>query len=506
MTNDAITKVAPSKAHGNGQIWGPLILGASLLVVLALRYWAFTIDDAFISLRYAQHLVEGKGLVFNVGERVEGFTNFSWTLLGAGILGVGLEPITGLKCVGLICALITVWFCLLIFRHFEPQRPAFLWLLAFLVAGAPCTVVWAVGGLETMLFAALLSITVYLYLIDKTVAGWPLWPAVCALATMTRPEGLLAFPIIAVHRVVTLNGKWRKELGRVIIIFLIMFGPFFLWRVAYYGDVLPNTYYAKVAGKGLESTLKGSRYLLEFMRSYCGPVALVLLGWAAMVRRNNRSPIILLALVVAYFITPLKLGADWMPQFRYLAPYWPLAAVTITLGAVRISDMLAESRSGKHRRWTRRVTCALIAGSFALSFAYQVILAYDPGHPRYGCYGISVLYHTRATERFIAAGQMLARIVKPGETLAAFAVGAIPYYTDLPTYDIWGLNSKTIAQQSWPQRVRYVLSLEPTYIENVSHELGVSGMAQLPEFQKYYERLGASFPESSIFVRKDARR
>ena len=52
----------------------------------------FACDDAYISFRYAQHFVEGHGLVFNLDPDeapVEGYTNFSWTMwmvLGA-VLG-----------------------------------------------------------------------------------------------------------------------------------------------------------------------------------------------------------------------------------------------------------------------------------------------------------------------------------------------------------------------------------------------------------------------------------
>jgi hypothetical protein len=54
-------------------------------VLAAARFWVC--DDAFISFRYADNLVRGHGLVFNLGERVEGFTNLAWTLWAA--LGLG---------------------------------------------------------------------------------------------------------------------------------------------------------------------------------------------------------------------------------------------------------------------------------------------------------------------------------------------------------------------------------------------------------------------------------
>ena len=65
----------------------------ALLVWLASVSWFLT-DDAFISFRYVHNLLEGHGLVFNPGERVEGYSNFLWVLELAAIwrvLGVALE-------------------------------------------------------------------------------------------------------------------------------------------------------------------------------------------------------------------------------------------------------------------------------------------------------------------------------------------------------------------------------------------------------------------------------
>ena len=49
-----------------------LIFGAFALHVWLYR--AFYIDDALISLRVVEQFVAGNGLVYNVGERVEGLS------------------------------------------------------------------------------------------------------------------------------------------------------------------------------------------------------------------------------------------------------------------------------------------------------------------------------------------------------------------------------------------------------------------------------------------------
>ena len=64
-------------------------------ILNALSFWPLTIDDAYISLRYAHWLLEGEGLVYNPGERVEGFSNPTWVLLMAATLATGAPSLAG---------------------------------------------------------------------------------------------------------------------------------------------------------------------------------------------------------------------------------------------------------------------------------------------------------------------------------------------------------------------------------------------------------------------------
>ncbi|HEU4929482.1 MAG TPA: hypothetical protein VFU38_06595, partial [Candidatus Krumholzibacteria bacterium] len=78
----------PSLSRGASLTWLLVIVATVVAVVVAFRRRWMT-DDAFISFRYAENLVSGNGLVFNIGERVEGMSNFLWTLwIGAG-MGLG---------------------------------------------------------------------------------------------------------------------------------------------------------------------------------------------------------------------------------------------------------------------------------------------------------------------------------------------------------------------------------------------------------------------------------
>ncbi|MBI3736128.1 hypothetical protein HY256_06410, partial [Candidatus Sumerlaeota bacterium] len=73
-----------------------LFLASGLFLPFAALAWLTRsdfLDDAYISFRYARHLAEGRGLVWNVGDRpIEGFTNLLHTLFAAGLLRAGLAP------------------------------------------------------------------------------------------------------------------------------------------------------------------------------------------------------------------------------------------------------------------------------------------------------------------------------------------------------------------------------------------------------------------------------
>src|SRR5947209_17045602 len=88
-----------------------LILLAAIAALLLLAWWhRFIMDDAFISFRYADNLVRGWGLVWNEGERIEGYTNFLWTMLIAAALAAHLDAVASSMALGLAAFTASVYF------------------------------------------------------------------------------------------------------------------------------------------------------------------------------------------------------------------------------------------------------------------------------------------------------------------------------------------------------------------------------------------------------------
>ena len=124
----------------------------------------FLCDDAFISFRYALNLVEGHGLVFNAGERVEGYTNFLWVLELAALWKVfGLRPENAAPWLSVACTIGTlaavVWWA----ASFPGlrQRGLVIWMALGLLCTSATFAVWtSSGGLETRQFTLLVVVAV----------------------------------------------------------------------------------------------------------------------------------------------------------------------------------------------------------------------------------------------------------------------------------------------------------------------------------------------------------
>ena len=241
----------------------------NLLLVLVLFYlfvlqvqavWPFTIDDMYISLRYAKHWVAGQGLVWNIGELpVEGYSNFSFVVLARVALLLGFDPVVMLKgagVIGLFCTCLAVY---AITRMWFLTRLALipcLWLLIY-----KGQILWSVSGLETTVYQALICTAVFFIFRGMGYSSYPhikghLRPLsfisagiFLALAGMTRPEApalmLLFMLLLFLNRPSVCRWPYGKNVALFCGTFFVCFAPYFFWRWHYYGRLFPNPVYCK---------------------------------------------------------------------------------------------------------------------------------------------------------------------------------------------------------------------------------------------------------------------
>jgi hypothetical protein len=320
-------------------------LAVALGMVLATRV-RWVCDDAFISFRYAENLVNGLGLVFNAGERVEGYTNFLWTLWTALGLRLGADAEVwsmawGVVFYGGTIGLLAVYHrrVLRLVGAVGPAIP----VAAFMAALNGDWNIWATGGLETSFFTFLcLAAYVLLVTAESRYNRLALAGVAFALACMARPDGIIFAALAGLWVPWTQRPRWRSALvfGGV---FLLIWGPYTAWRVAYYEDFFPNTYYAKSAYLAWWS--QGWVYVRLYFTKYwallAGP-ALCLVAWVASwrhrdeshgpeARRLTREAVLAAAFALAYTAYVMRVGGGFM-YARLLIPATPFFLILVELG------------------------------------------------------------------------------------------------------------------------------------------------------------------------------
>ncbi len=319
-------------------------------------------DDAFISFRYAWNLVHGNGLVFNEGERVEGYTNFLWTLWCAIPLALGrdVEPFA----IGSGLVLFAGLLALLFQEHRSAAVPGLLPIALASAALMPDLAVFATCGLETCL-VAVLALAGYAALARRRRA---LAGLILGAATLARPDSALfvvsGFLFVIWEDRLMPSGKapWERLRGALALALCAAAWvvPHVVFRYLYYGDLVPNTYYAKSANLSWWS--QGLTYVaLVFARYWpllSGPVlAGVLLVRAhragAVNDEESRSDLrrLVLALVLAmpYVVYVAKVGGDFMFA-RLLVPVMPLLLVALERSLALVAREGARESDGESKR------------------------------------------------------------------------------------------------------------------------------------------------------------
>lgn len=449
------------------------IVALLLLVFHCLVYWNTMVDDAFISFRYSQNWANGFGPVYNPGERVEGVTNMLWVAILAIAAALPLDLPLVSRLLGALLTLGSLVLLLAWLRSFS-DGDASLWA-AFLFASSAPIACWATGGLETPLFGFLVlaAIVTAFHEEDRNQGGW-LSGILFALASMTRPEGLLFLAAFVLIRLIeSFRGAhpWRSTDWQRVLGFLVLAVPFVLARWIYYGDVVPNTFYVKT-GRGLRGILGGARYTLEFL-GVLGGGALIGIGFLSLLPTEKRrwmTYCLGIAGIFAAYVVFLG-GADWMALFRYYVPIIPLLIIPISQGFALLNEWLrdkilpgSDAFSFGARKWAMLLVGVLVT-VLSLNVTY---LARFRDIKRYGGFD--------DYKRYLPVADYLIQHSPQSALVAVQNAGTVPYYTGRPTLDMSGLADRHIARTAPKGHLKrrydseYVLSRRPDYVEVLTAE------------------------------------
>lgn len=460
---DAIAGLRAPSAPSPVLIAGSLVVAAVFLIAFA-RLWGYVLDDTYISLRYAQHLAQGKGLVYNPGERVEGYTNFLWTVLLALPHALRLPPVPFLKVVLALAALATAWATARLGRvsgltasdargeRWLAGVPGWLFLLT------PLVIERTADGLETLPFTLMLVLAVTSALeTGRAGGGLKLGLSLLALAMM-RPDGVMFAPLLLA--IAALRGAGPAALLRAAIAFIVPFAIFTVARHAYYGDWLPNTFYAKRGGSAALDL--GWQSLLAFLGRSGGWAWLIALP-ALVLGRARAAAWIMLAVVATRVAFHVWAGGEWVGRDRFLLPALPFLYLLVVAGVAALPAR------------GLRPYAAAAAGLLLVGPAW---LGYGAREAEDIAYGKGLNAAHGALGRAVKAG------TSPDALIAMDDAGLGPYLADRRNLDMLGLNDRHIARL--PGRfsdkvdVPYVLDRAPDLIVLVSSVALPTRTDQLP--------------------------
>ena len=502
-----------------------------ILVLSTLSYLAFIIgtsfeikgerfftliDDAMISMRYAKHLAQGHGLVWNIGEPpVEGFTNFGWTLYMAFL---HLFPFTASKIslmVMLTAMMILLANIMVVFKITETLTPEYNYAPAFsalITAFYFPLVFWSLRGMEVGLLTLLVNLALLLVIshlpshsyhsgtLRRAVPGKNknlLVGIILALAILIRVDAIISAALIVFYLLI----KNKRDAIVPMITIIITTLAIFYFQKIYFGDFLPTTYYQKVTGfSSFERVKHGVLVFNQFATR--DTLLLFLFSLASLFfyrLQRNREAQLLLGIFVAQCIYSIYVGGDYAePETnaanRFITQGMPALIILFSWMTNRIlSDLkIALPRSTlSNPKVNPAVPLALI------------ILIIVSGEPWIN-YAIDNAPLLKADIRRVKLGLLIAENTSPEAVIAVHAAGQIPYFSDRTTIDLLGLNDPDVAKSAghgefYPGHNKWDYAYSITQLQP---DLIADNFAPLADFMrgnKEYTKL-----DNGIYIRIDS--
>jgi len=460
-----------------GKTW--FFLGAICLIYLAhaFYYWEWVEDDAFISMRYAQNFVNGSGLVFNPGEQVEGYSNLAWVLYAGLAIKLNLAPLLILRITAVLAGLSALVLSWKAARILLPQAGMSALAAPLFLALNPLLPRHSTTGLETVPFAALIIAGFVASTKKPTATNGILFLLLLVLITTMRPEGV-AFALLLLfwRHLGSRMGKGSSQMPSFALMWgefsavLVVMASLFLWKWSYYGNPLPNTYYAKMTGEG-RAFVEGFNYSLDFLRENGGAILVGLYLANLLNKKLSRAFLFCTVIVAVQIGIVIAAGGDWMHFYRFFVPVMPLLAAGCAAG-LGIILLLTRQAAGGHNLLRKWPLALVLAGTMVAGYVnvYKVERATGREVMPYVKNGSYLTDGYRLTAQWIVDNT-------PSEASVAICdIGLVGFHTGRHIVDMFGLVdphiSRLAGRQHFKSDPEYVLGKHPDVVVLVSSGTG----------------------------------
>ena len=379
-------------------------------------YGLFLVDDGYITLRYALNAVEGHGLRFNPVDAapVEGYTNFGWLCCQIPFLFFTRNEylIFG------FLSLCTIGGTLFLLNSSQKIESWSLSPAIIILASFHSFWFWNMSGMETG-FLGLIILWWNMAFLSLVTGQGRLRSCIApgVLAMLTRPDAAI---VLCCHWLILLRAESIKNAFRYVAVIVAVLLPYGLWKLLYFGSVLPNTFHAKT-GFSRAVFFRGLYYVGGF---FFFPELVFLMVLFLMLiyykKKDSVSFVLSFLLVGSYLLYFLLVGGDYFPFYRFLYPLIPW----LVYSGSTIFPVL--SVRGQY----------LLVGACVLSFLLTT--ATDPF-----VYSLSFGTDNRYS---VVAARRLATLYPPGTTAVTAASGVVNYYCNFTSTDLYGLTDPSIAK------------------------------------------------------------
>lgn len=450
--------------------------------------WHYTVDDAFITLRYAEHLTQGKGLVWNIdGVHIEGYSNFLYVLIGALAIQMHLPAILVLKLVSTIAVCLSCLGLYYLAGLWLPKPYRFLPALVLLMH--PGEIIWGVSGLETPLYQSLLIFATY-YLLkslnaDNTshIRDCCISGVLLSVSSYTRPEGPMIVLCYSLLLIWYHKTYLQKALWSFILSFSILYLPYFGWRLFYFGRFFPNTVYCKAMNAPSGPWELDLNYLILIF-----PLCFLMIPafkWA-----YDRRYMFLVAPSVCYLIVLYQ--ADWIVGFleRHFLGALALLLPLYVIGIHRFFSLPSLNLS----RMLQHLLCVTVSLVGGYLFLGQHYTNYEYHY---------IAESTRQGNQLRAdVAKWLTQNLKKSDSISLGDCGLIPYLYRGHVIDSYCLNNAEMTKQpiyysynrfnQWlltQKKPNYIILLALLGANKAYYPPSDLGLLHHPMFHQHYKEL-----------------
>jgi len=429
-------------------VYALLLIYRTSFTLDGVRYFSLA-DDPMIAMNYAKNLIAGHGLSWNLGERVEGYSNPLWMLYMAffHIFGIPASKIAlGIQLSGLIILIINLHLVRKIASQVSRGSRVVIFIAASLTAFYFSINYWTLHGFEAGLVTLLINWAVW-QLLKAEVRHSFSWSPYFILGAGTLVRMDLAVPLMAIM----FYSAWVDKPNRIrhvlwgVGILAAFFTSQTIFRLAYLGDIMPNTYYLKMTGYPL--LLRFTRGILVFLLFFLKSNALILsLPLFLLFRPDRNRPVIFYWLAAGQTLYSIYVGGDsweWLGICnRFIVIIMPLYFILIGLAFYRFRLWLRQKIAVYRRAFDYLIPAGFLA--VALFLVNPIIGAQDVSSWLLLKPPMQILEHRNELE----FGRIVGQMTNPGARIAVVWAGTVPYFIEDRYYiDLLGRCDKKIARE-----------------------------------------------------------